>query len=266
MRRLATIMGLSVLAVSASLAGMAQAGAGVAAIGLGGAFPWSEEAMDGAPDSGTPGLRLSDPDARRPFADGVGIPGSPFLDFERQAAFTPRIMGLRMGIGGDRDDGPTSGILDYRGQIGAVRLGATFAYGVGEADRQNIAADEPMSLAAGVQASLGDFDLSVGYFWIENATSVAPDRRAQAVGVGYNRGPLRLGLSVLDPIGDGRKQPLDLGGAGDDSRRYSFGGVYSSGPGLQLGASVNLDDGRRTDGRGEGSDNLLLLFGTVVRF
>ena len=147
-----------------------------------------------------------------------------------------------------------------------MRLGATFAYGVGEADRHNTGPDEPLSLGAGIQASVGDFDLSVGYFWIENPTGQAPDRRAQAAGVGYNRGPLRLGLSVLDPIGDGRKQPLNLGGAGDDSRRYSFGGVYSAGPGLQLGASVNLDDGKRSDGRGEGSDNLLLLFGTVVKF
>jgi Gram-negative porin len=244
----------------------AHAAGGETVIGLGGAFPLGDDGADGAPDPGAPGLRLSDPGAARPFASGVGIPGSPFLDFERANLFTPRVTGLRMGVGSDRGDGPTSGIVDYQGQVGHVRLGTTFNYRTGEGDRLQIGQlEEPVSLAVGMHASLDGFELSYGYFWVENPTGQTPDRRAQAAGLGYHWGQLRLGVSVLDPIGDTRRSmPLTLTGGEDDTRRYSLGGVYSASPGLQLGASVNLDDAKRGDGRGD--DNLLLLFGTVVKF
>ena len=186
--------------------------------------------------------------------------------------------GTFIGMPLDNRAGLTQNVIEmavnYTGGVGPVKLATAVTFGHADVEARaglaNLAADFN-EVSAGFLVEYAGFDLGFGYYWSDSGLGRNGDRDAFVATAGYSWSAFRAGFSYTDISQEAGTTTAVNGGVRDDRfRRYTIGGAYIFGPGLELRASVHIHDLDGPDNSrtaaNDRNDSVFFVCGTMVSF
>ena len=167
--------------------------------------------------------------------------------------------------------------VNYEGAIAGAKVAASITYGHADIESRGAPgaftnlSNDFNEFTTGFLIDYHGFDLGFGYYWSDQGLRSNGDKEVVFVSAGYSWGPWRAGFSYTDISQDaGTTTAANDTVRSDDYQRYTFGGKYTFGPGMELRASVSINalDGpdNSSTATNDRNDSVFFAIGTVITF